>query len=89
MNTKTNNTNMKLTYSKLQSILPNHEIHYISDSTEFFIENKIKSKMFNNFEFILFEYTIEHFPTTIKLLNDNNITYSIHTDELDLSYIII
>ena len=80
---------MKLTYSKLQSILPNHEIHYISDSTEFFIENKIKSKMFNNFEFILFEYTIEHFPTTIKLLNENNITYSIHTDELDLSYIII
>tara|TARA_R100001369_G_scaffold43026_1_gene69251 strand:- start:185 stop:427 length:243 start_codon:yes stop_codon:yes gene_type:complete len=80
---------MKLTYSKLQSILPDHEIHYISDSTEFFIENEIKSKMFNNFEFILFEYTIEHFPTTIKLLNDNNITYSIHTDELDLSYIII
>ena len=80
---------MKLTYSKLQSILPNHEIHYISDSTEFFIENKIKSKMFNNFEFILFEYTTDHLPTTIKLLNDNNITYSIHTDELDLSYIII
>jgi len=78
-----------MNYSKLQSILPDHEIHYISDSTEFFIENEIKSKMFNNFEFILFEYTIEHFPTTIKLLNDNNITYSIHTDELDLSYIII
>jgi hypothetical protein len=78
-----------LNYSKLQSILPQHEIHYISDSTEFFIENQIKSKQFKNNTFILFEYTIDHLPTTLQLLNDNNITYSIHTDELDLSYIII
>ena len=78
-----------LNYSKLQSILPQHEIHYISDSTEFFIENQIKSKQFKNNEFILFEYTINCFPETIKSLNKNNIKYSIHTDELDLSYIII
>ena len=78
-----------MTYSKLQSILPNDEIHYISDSTQFFIDNQIKSKQFKNNEFILFEYTIDYFQDTIDRLNKNNIKYSIHTDDLDLSYIII
>jgi hypothetical protein len=78
-----------MTYSKLQSILPNDEIHYISDSTQFFIDNKIKSKQFKNNTFILFEYTIDYIDNTIKLLNKNNIKYSIHTDDLDLQYIII
>ena len=78
-----------MTYSKLQSILPNDEINYISDSTQFFIDNQIKSKQFKNNEFILFEYTIDYFQDTIDRLNKNNIKYSIHTDNLDLSYIII
>ena len=78
-----------MTYNKLQSILPNDEIHYISDSTQFFIDNKIKSKQFKNNTFILFEYTIDYIDNTIKLLNKNNIKYSIHTDDLDLQYIII
>ena len=78
-----------MTYNNLQSILPNDEIHYISDSTQFFIDNQIKSKKFKNNTFILFEYTIDYFPNTIKLLNKNNIQYSIHTDDLDLQYIII
>ncbi len=78
-----------MTYEKLQSILPNDEISYIDDSTNFFIENQINSKQFKNNTFILFEYTIEYFPETIELLNKNNIKYSIHTDELDLDYIII
>ena len=78
-----------MTYEKLQSILPNDEIHYISDCTQFFIDNKIKSKQFKNNTFILFEYTIDYFPNTIKQLQQNNINYSIHTDELDLKYIII
>ena len=78
-----------MTYEKLQSILPNDEISYIDDSTNFFIENQINSKQFKNNTFILFEYTIDYFPETLKLLNKNNIKYSIHTDELDLDYIII
>jgi len=78
-----------MTYSKLQSILPNDEIHYISDSTQFFIDNQIKSKQFKNNTFILFEYTIDYIDNTLELLNKNNIEYSIHTDELDLQYIII
>jgi hypothetical protein len=78
-----------MTYSKLQSILPNDEINYISDSTQFFIDNQIKSKQFKNNEFILFEYTIDYFQDTIDKLNKNNIKYSIHTDSFDLDYIII
>ena len=78
-----------MTYTQLQKILPNDEIHYISDSTQFFIDNKIKSKKFKNNTFILFEYTIDYIDNTLELLNKNNIQYSIHTDELDLQYIII
>jgi hypothetical protein len=78
-----------MNYSKLQSILPNDEINYISDSTQFFIDNQIKSKQFKNNEFILFEYTIDYFQDTIDKLNKNNIKYSIHTDSFDLDYIII
>jgi hypothetical protein len=78
-----------MNYNTLQSILPNDEIHYISDSTQFFIDNKIKSKQFKNNTFILFEYTIDYIDNTIKQLNKNNIKYSIHTDDLDLQYIII
>ena len=78
-----------MTYTKLQSILPNDEIHYISDCDIFFDENNINPDDYSNNEFILFEYTIDCFPETIELLNKNNIQYSIHTDELDLSYIII
>ena len=78
-----------MTYETLQSILPNDEIHYISDSTQFFIDNQIKSKQFKNNTFILFEYTIDYIDNTLELLNKNNIEYSIHTDDLDLQYIII
>ena len=80
---------IQMTYNQLQTILPNDEIHYISDSTQFFIDNKIKSKQFNNNTFILFEYTIECFPETLEQLNKNNIEYSIYTDDFDLQYIII
>ncbi|MBN88500.1 hypothetical protein CMO95_02805 [Candidatus Woesearchaeota archaeon] len=78
-----------MTYNQLQKILPNDEIHYISDSTQFFIDNKINSKKFKNNTFILFEYTIEYFQDTIERLNKNNIEYSIYTDDFDLDYIII
>ena len=78
-----------MNYNTLQSLLPNDEINYISDSTQFFIDNKIKSKQFKNNTFILFEYTIDYIDNTIKQLNKNNIKYSIHTDSFDLDYIII
>jgi hypothetical protein len=80
-------TNLK--YNQLNKILnDNSEINYIIDSEIFFDENNIDQSKFNNNTFILFEYTT-NWPETIELLNKNNIKYSIHTDELDLNYIII
>jgi len=80
---------INLKYNKLNSILNNNsEIHYITDSDNFFEENNIDMSQFKTNTFILFEYT-SHLPQTIKLLNQNNINYSIHTDELELQYIII
>ena len=78
-----------LKYNKLNSILKNNsEIHYIIDSDNFFEENNIDMSQFKNNTFILFEYT-SNWYTTLQLLADNNIEYSIHTDELELNYIII
>jgi hypothetical protein len=80
-------TNLK--FNQLNKILKNNsEIHYIIDSENFFDENNINMSKFKNNTFILFEYTT-NWPETIQLLNTNNIKYSIHTDELDLDYIII
>jgi hypothetical protein len=80
-------TNLK--FNQLNKILKNNsEIHYIIDSENFFDENNINMSKFKHNTFILFEYTT-NWPETIQLLNTNNIKYSIHTDELDLDYIII
>jgi len=80
---------INLKYNQLNKILKdNSEIHYIIDSENFFEENNIDMSKFKNNTFILFEYTT-NWPETIELLNKNNIKYSIHTDELDLNYIII
>ena len=73
-----------MTFNKLQSLLPNDELHYISDSTQFFIDNQINSKQFNNNTYILFEYTMECYPETISILTKNNIKHTVLTDELDL-----
>ena len=76
-------------YNKLKSILKNNsEIHYITDSEIFFDENNININNFKNNKFILFEYTTEFIPT-MNILNNNNIKYTIHTDEMDLKFIII
>jgi len=80
---------INLKYNQLNKILNNQsEIHFIIDSDNFFDENNINMSKFKNNTFILFEYTT-NWPETIQLLKQNNINYSIHTDELDLNYIII
>jgi hypothetical protein len=80
-------TNLK--YNQLNKILNNQsELHYIIDSENFFDENNINMSKFKHNTFILFEYTT-NWPETIEILTKNNIKYSIHTDELDLNYIII
>ena len=82
-----------MNFNKLQSLLPNDELHYISDSTQFFIDNQINPNENYTFDelndFILFEYTIHDFSDTISRLKSNNINYTIHTDSYNLDYIII
>tara|TARA_Y100000401_G_C8133183_1_gene131157 strand:+ start:248 stop:487 length:240 start_codon:yes stop_codon:yes gene_type:complete len=76
-------------YNTLLNKLPKEtELHYLSDCTQFFIDNKIKSKKYSNYNYILFEYTTD-FPETIHSLNKNNIEYIIKKDSLDLKYILI
>ena len=78
-----------MTYNKLKSILKNNsEIHYLTDCDIFLEDNNLNISDFKNNKFILFEYTTQMI-TTIKLLKENNIKYSIHEDELDLQFIII
>lgn len=78
-----------MTLVKLQSLLPDEEIHYISESEQFFIDNNLNPEKFKNNKFILFEYIMNSWSGTLKILDENNIKYSIHTDELDLDYIVI
>ena len=78
-----------LKYNQLNKILQNNsEINYIIDSEIFFEENNIDMSKFKQNTFILFEYT-SNWYTTLQLLTKHNIEYSIHTDELELDYIII
>jgi hypothetical protein len=82
-----------MTFQYLQSLLPNDELHYITDSTEFFKDNDMKlddnMDLLLHHTFILFENTIFDFNNTIELLNTNNIKYTIKTDLLNLDYILI
>ena len=78
-----------MTYQKLQSILPNDEIHYISDSGQFFEDNEIPSTIYSDNEFIIFSNTVDYLTDTLKNLMANQIPFQVHYDEFDLEYIII
>ena len=78
-----------MTFNKLQSLVPNTELHYISDSEEFFSDNNLDVENYKQYKYILFEYTIDNMSETINSLNYNNINYKIETDDFDLDYILI
>jgi hypothetical protein len=82
-----------MNYTQLQLLLQNDELHYITDSTEFFKDNDMKlddnMDILLNHTFILFENTINDYNETIEILNNNNIKYTIKTDSLNLDYILI
>ena len=82
-----------MNYTQLQLLLQNDELHYITDSTEFFKDNDMKlddnMDILLHHTFILFENTINDYNETISLLNSNNIKYTIKTDLLNLDYILI
>ena len=82
-----------MNFTQLQLLLQNDEIHYISDSTEFLKDNNMKlddnMDLLLNHTFILFENTINDFTETLYILDNNNIKYTIKTDNLNLDYILI
>ena len=79
-----------MNYNNLLSKLPNQsELHYISDSTQFFLDNNLNISDYNDYKYILFEYTIDNMTDTINSLNSNNIQYKIETDDWNLDYILI
>ena len=78
-----------MTFNKLQSLVPNTELHYISDSDEFFSDNNLNMENYKKYKYILFEYTIDNMSETINSLDYNNINYKIETDDFDLNYILI
>ena len=79
-----------MNYNNLLSKLPNQsELHYISDSTQFFLDNNLNISDYNDYKYILFEYTIDNKTDTINSLDSNNIQYKIETDDWNLDYILI
>ena len=79
-----------MNYEKLDSILQYvEEIHYITDCEVFFKDNNIDISKFKDNKFILFEYTLGNWSHVTRLLNESNVDYSIHTDEMEMDYIII
>jgi len=70
-----------MTYNNLLSKLPtDSELHYLSDTdSEYHNEN---------YNYILFEYTTDWFPT-LASLKSNNIEFIIKKDSFDLEYILI
>jgi hypothetical protein len=82
-----------MNFTKLQLLLQNDELHYITDSTEFLKDNDMKlddnMDLLLHHTFILFENTIDDFTETIYILDNHNIPYTIETDELSLDTILI
>ena len=80
-----------MNYKQLSKLLPNDEIHYIQDSIQN-PDDSIDLSEFNDeskYEFILYEFTMESIPETIKILIYNNISFNIRYDELNQLYIVI
>ena len=78
-----------MTYNNLLSKLPDQsELHYISDSDQFFSDNNLNISDYSVYNYILFEYTT-NMPETISALQSNNIQYKIETDDWNLDYILI
>ena len=82
-----------MNYKELQSLIPYDELHYITDSTQFFKDNDMKlddnMDILLDHTFVLFENTIDDFAETLYILDRNNIKYTIKTDILNLNYILI
>tara|TARA_R100001530_G_scaffold61116_2_gene44137 strand:- start:3190 stop:3423 length:234 start_codon:yes stop_codon:yes gene_type:complete len=77
-----------MTYKQLSKLLPNDEIHYISDC----IDTCPELSKYKLSKFILFTGCggVYHLPTTFNNLMDNSIPFTVDYDpEFQLEYIIV
>ena len=74
-------------FNKLSNLLPNDELHYVQDSTQFFADNELQIP--TDYKFIIFSETVDYWTNTINTLKSNNIDFIIKKDEFDLDYILI
>ena len=76
-------------YKYITNLLPNETIHFIDDCEIFLNENPdLYDSYLEDYEFIIFEYTIDDYNNILKTLKSNNIKYEIHKDEFGLEIII-
>ena len=76
-------------YKYITNLLPNETIHFIDDCEIFFNQNPdLYQPLLEDYEFIIFEYTIDDYNNILKTLKNNNIKYEIHKDEFGLEIII-
>ena len=69
-----------MNYIKLKKLLPVEEIHHIDDCEVFFNENpKLYDSYLEDYQYILFEYTISCFSEVIKTLKENNVSSDDYT----------
>ncbi len=81
-----------MNFTKLQLLLMNDELHYLSDDNGSSTPETIKQHtkiLKQKPEFILYEYTIHDFSETRNILRKNNIKHSVYTDSNNLDYIMI
>ena len=78
-----------MTYSKLQSILPNDEIHYTVDCDQFMEDNGYDMKDYAQYEFIVFSETVDYLTDTLRSLMDAKVPFVVEYDEFNLEFILI
>tara|TARA_Y100000356_G_scaffold51006_1_gene40791 strand:- start:204 stop:437 length:234 start_codon:yes stop_codon:yes gene_type:complete len=74
-------------FNKLSNLLPNDELHYVQDSTQFFADNELQIP--TDYKFIIFSETVDYWTNTINTLKSNNIDFIIKKDEWNLNYVLI
>ena len=74
-------------FNKLSNLLPNDELHYVQDSTQFFADNELQIP--TDYKFIIFSETVDYWTNTINTLKSNNIDFIIKKDGWNLNYVLI
>ena len=78
-----------MTYNKLQSILPNDEIHYTVDCEQFMEDNEYNMKDYAQYEYIIFSETTDYLTDTLNNLMTSKVPFKVEYDEFNLEFILV